>query len=165
MTLPSPTWSLRDEIGPLPFSIGVLLVLTLIVQVARPEPAPIDYTAAPRAPPPMTRAVAAPVWDASPILAHPLFTPGRGLAGAAGANQSASATLSDYVLLGIVRVGARGEAILRGPGGETISLRPGETLLGWRLAAVDQSGIVLQQGAIKRGVAVASPAGPKTGAP
>jgi hypothetical protein len=85
--------------------------------------------------------------------------------GAAGASQAASTTLSDYSVVGVVRVGARGEAILRGPAGETISLRAGETLLGWRLAAVHQAGIVLQQGDIKREVAVASPAAPKTGAP
>jgi hypothetical protein len=148
----------------LALSIGVLLVLTLVVQMARPAPAPIDHAAAPLSAPPITLSMAAPIPDATPILAHPLFTPGRGLAGAAGANQAASTTLSDYVLIGVVRVGPRGEAILRGPGG-AISLHAGDTLLGWRLAAVDQAGIVLQQGDIKRGVAVASPAAPKTGAP
>jgi hypothetical protein len=165
LTLPSHIRSLRDEIDPLALSIGVLLVLTLVVQMARPAPTPIDHAAALMAVPPITRAMAAPVPDATPILAHPLFTPGRGLAGAAGASQAASTTLSDYSVVGVVRVGARGEAILRGPAGETISLRAGETLLGWRLAAVHQAGIVLQQGDIKREVAVASPAAPKTGAP
>ncbi len=165
MTLPSPTWSLRDEIDPLPLSIGALLVLTLVVQMARPAPTPSDHAAAPVAAPLTAMAAPTPVPDTASILAHPLFTPGRGLAGAAGASEAASTTLSDYTLVGVFRVGGRGEAILRGPGGETVSLRAGETLLGWRLAAVDQAGIVLQQGDIRRAVAVASSAAPKPSAP
>ena len=168
MTLPSPirprqAWSLRDEIDPLPLSIGALLVVTLVVQLARPAPAPVDHalrTESQLAPTPIS--TAAP--DYPQILSRSLFTPGRGLAGGAGADQTASATLSDYTLVGVASVGGRGVAVLRGPSGNSVSLHAGESLLGWQVAAIGQGGVVLQQGDVRRQVAVSSPAAPKTGA-
>ena len=147
---------------PLPLAIGALLVLTLVVQLARPSPTP-----AARAAPPAYQPSALSAGPATPdypqILARPLFTPARGLSGGAGADQSASTALSDYVLVGVASVGGRGVAILRGPAGETVSLHAGQALLGWQLAAIGRDGVVLQQGDVRRKVAVSSPAAPKPG--
>lgn len=163
MTLPFPTWSLRDEIDPLPLSIGALLVVILVVQLARPEPAPADQSAAhPLRFAPAPLAAATP--DYPQILSRPLFSPTRGAAGGAGADQAASTTLSDYTLVGVTIMKGRGEAILRGPAGEVVSLRAGEALLGWRVAQIEQGAIVLQQGDVRRTVAVAGSAAPKPGA-
>lgn len=134
----------------------------IAVQLAWPSPAPADHATGPTA-------LAAPIaaadlpLDYPQVLARPLFTPARSATGAVGAGQTASAILSDYILVGVAHVAGRSEAVLRGPSGEVVSLRPGEALLGWRLAAVEAGGIVLQQGDIRRTVAVASPAGPKMG--
>ena len=160
--MPFPTWSLRDEIDPLPLSIGALLVLTLVVQIARPTPTPAARDAGP-APRFGLMATPAATPDYPQILARPLFNPARGVAGAAAAGEAASTSLSDYTLVGVVSIGGRGEAILRGPAGEVVNLHAGEALLGWRIAAIGQGGVVLQQGDVRRTVTVSSPAAPKTG--
>jgi hypothetical protein len=163
LTLPSPIWSLRDEIDPLPLSIGVLLMVAMAVQLAWPSPRPSDRAAGLQAPP--APAVAPSMTPDYPqILSRSLFTPSRSAAGAGLASQAASAVLSDYTLVGVAHVGGRGEAVMRGPGGEVVSLRAGDSLLGWQVAEVGQASIVLQQGDIRRVVAVSSSAAPKTGA-
>ena len=141
-----------------------MLVVTLVVQLARPEPMPADRSTAhvarfaPAPPIAATR-------DYPQILSRPLFTPARGAVGGARADQAASTTLSDYTLVGVTIVQGRGSAILRGPAGEVVNLRTGEALLGWRVAQIGQGGIVLQQGDVRRAVSVAASAAPKPGAP
>jgi hypothetical protein len=154
--LPSPTWSLRDEIDPLPLAIGALLMLTLVVQLARPATAPVPakVEAAVR-PAPTAPSVTAP--DYPGILSRSLFAPGRGGAGGLGTDDPASTTLSDYGLVGVAIVKGQGTAILRGPTGVVRSLHEGDTLLGWRLAAIGRDSIVLRQGDVSRLVPV-SPA-------
>ena len=148
----------------MPLALGGALMLTLIVQLARPAPAPTyrypDMVWRPAAIQAPARAP-----DYSGILSRPLFTPARGAAGGSGVDQAASTTLSDYTLVGVASVGGRGEAILRGPAGEVVNLRVGEALLGWDLASIGRGGIVLRQGDVQRAVAVSSSAAPKTGAP
>lgn len=161
--MPFPTWSLRDEIDPLPLTIGAVLMLTLVVQLARPAATPPDRGVGPQARPELSPASTA-TPDYARILSRPLFTPGRGAAGAAGVDQAASTSLSDYTLVGLASVGGRGEAVFRGPAGDVVSLRAGEALLGWQVAAIERDGIVLQQGDVRRKVQVASPAAPKLGA-
>ena len=138
-------------------------MVAMAVQLAWPGPKPSGRAARPPAPPtPVVASAVAP--DYPQILSRPLFTPSRGAAGAGLASQAASTVLSDYTLAGVTHVGGRGEAVMRGPGGEVVSLRPGDTLLGWQVAAVERGGIVLQQGDIRRVIAVSSSAAPKTGA-
>ena len=161
MTFQFPTRSLWDEISPLPLAIGGILVVTLVVQLARPAPTPAVTQGAANWRAPVTRTVG-PIPDYPQILAKSLFTPARGASD--GAAQSASTSLADYTVAGVASVGGRGLAIFRGPGAETVSLRAGQALLGWRLASVSNTGIVLQQGDARRTVAVGSSAGSKAGA-
>ncbi len=143
--------------------MGALLIAALAVQLAWPTPAPVARTAARVALPAPVAADRLPA-DYPRVLARPLFSPSRGAAGDAAAGQSASAALSDYTLVGVARVGGRGEAVFRDASGGTISLRTGEALLGWRLAAIEPGGVILQQGELTRAVKVSALAGPKTGA-
>jgi hypothetical protein len=164
LTLPFPTRSFRDDLDPLPLSIGALLVVSLVVQLARPAPAPQNRGPfiAPALPQPLS---AAPSPDGREILARPLFSPGRG---AGGAGQAASTSLSDYVVAGVAVVGGRGVAIFRGPAGEVLSLHPGDVLLGWRVAEIGRAAVVLQQGDIRRSAPVGAGAGaapPRPAAP
>jgi hypothetical protein len=147
----------------LPLATGGLLVVTLVVQLARPGPAPIPRQATADARPAISRTAAA-IADYPRILTRPLFDPARGASGGGAASASASTSLGDYTLVGVASVGGRAEAVLRGPGGETISLRPGEALLGWQIAAIDHGGMVLEQGDVRRAVAVGAPAAPRTDA-
>lgn len=156
-----PSRSLWDEISPLPLVIGGVLVVSLVVQLARPASVPVASPPYANWRPPVTR-VAAPIPDYPQILAKPLFSPARG-ASRAGAGQSAATSLGDYTLAGVASIGGRGLAIFHGPGNETASLHPGEALLGWRLASVNGAGVVLRQGDAQRTVAVGSSAGSKAG--
>lgn len=155
--------SLRDEIDPAPLAAGALLIVTLAVQLAWPTPAPVVRSAARVVLPPPVAADRLPA-DYPQVLAHPLFSPSRGAGGEAAIGQSAAAALSDYTLAGVARVGGRGEAVFRTAAGETLTLRTGEALLGWRLAAVEPGGVILQQGELTRAVKVSASAGPKSGA-
>lgn len=148
----------------MPLAVGGLLVVTLIVQLARPDAAPAPKPAAIQQRPVAARAVA-PIADYPQILARPLFNPARGASGVAAAGDAASTNLGDYTLVGVASVGGRGEAVLRGPGGQVIDLKAGEALLGWRVAEIGTAGVVLEQGDARRTVAVGAVAAPKTGAP
>jgi hypothetical protein len=142
-------------------AIGALLVLSLIVQLARPAAAPAPVKVGSTAPPASTApTVVTP--DYPEILSRPLFVPARARAGGSGTDDPASTTLSDYGLVGVAIVKGQGVAILRGPTGVVRSLRAGDTLLGWRLAAVGRDSIVLQQGDLRRVVAVSSAAPTQT---
>lgn len=147
----------------MPLSIGVLLVVTLVVQLARPERLAMDRGAAhPMGFAPTSAIATTP--DFPRILSRPLFTPARGAAGGTGADQAASTSLGDYSLVGVTIVKGQGSAILRGPAGQVVNLRAGEALLGWRVARIGQGGIVLQQGDVRRAVPVGASAAPKPGA-
>jgi hypothetical protein len=142
-------------------ALGGLLVVTLVVQLARPAPASSDGREAFAWRP--AAATSAPVvtGDYPRILERPLFTPARGASGAGAAGQSAGTSLGDYTLVGVASVGGRGVAVLRGPGGAVASLHPGEALLGWRIAEIGRGGVVLEAGGVRRVVAVGEPAEPK----
>ncbi|THD60625.1 hypothetical protein [Phenylobacterium sp.] len=150
----------RDEIDPAPLWIGGLLILGLVLQLAWPAPAPASRAARPAALPAPLASSVLPL-DYPQILVRPLFAPARGLTAAQG--QTASAALSDYTLVGVEQVGNRSEAVFRSAAGDVLSVRLGEALLGWRLAAVEPGGAVLQQGDVTRTIRVASSAAPPTG--
>ena len=139
-------------------------MVSLVVQLARPTPAPAggDVAAAPAV---GAAPVAAPVPDYPRILERPLFNPARGAEGATGAGQAASTALGDYTLVGVASIGGRGEAIWRGATGEVISLHAGDTLMGWRVAEIGRAGVVLEQTGVRRMVAAGASAAPKTAAP
>ena len=164
--MPFPTWSVRGEHHPSTLSVGalsvgVLLVVTLAAQLARPAPpAPVDH-GGPLTPPPAPTPPSITAPDYPRILARPLFAPARGAAGADDAAQAASTSLSDYTLVGVVSVAGRAEAILRGPADQIVGLRAGQALLGWQVATIGRAGVVLRRGDDRRVVAVSSTAGPK----
>jgi hypothetical protein len=165
LTLPFLSRSLRDEIEPLPLALGGLLVVTLVVQLARPGPTLSDQREAFAWRPVATTSAPSVLGDYPRILERPLFTPSRGAAGAGAAGQSAATSLGDYTLVGVASVGGRGVAVLRGPGGAVASLHAGEALLGWRIAEISRAGVVLEAGGVRRAVAVGAPAEAKAGTP
>lgn len=136
-------------------------MVSLVVQLARPTPAPVlgDVAAQPSQ---GAASKAAPTPDYPRILERPLFNPSRGAEGAAGAGQAASTALGDYTLVGVSSVGGRSEAIWRGAGGEVTTLRPGDALMGWRIAEIGHGGVVLEQAGVRRLVPAGASAAPKT---
>lgn len=136
-------------------------MVSLVVQLARPTPAPVagDVGAAPFLGP---QPRPAPIPDYPRILERTLFSPSRGAEGAAGMAGAASTALGDYTLVGVASVGGRGEAVWRGAAGEVISLHPGDVLMGWRLAEVGHGGVVLEQAGLRRTVPAGASAAPKT---
>lgn len=146
-------------------ALGGLLVVTLVVQLARPGATAPDQREAFAWRPAAATSAPSVVGDYQRILERPLFTPSRGAAGAGGAGQSAATSLGDYTLVGVASVGGRGVAVLRGPGGATASLHVGEALLGWRVAEIGHTGVVLEAGGVRRTVAVGAPAEAKASTP
>ena len=140
-----------------------MLIAGLAVQLAWPAPQSTDPAAAARraAPPAPPPSAVLPL-DYPQVLARPIFTPTRGAAADAGGD-SASASLSDYTLSGVARVGGGSLAVFRGAAGDVKSLRLGQALVGWRLVAVKPDSVVLQQGEVTREVRVAASAAPKPG--
>jgi hypothetical protein len=134
----------------------------LVVQLSWPSPTPAGVTARLASPPVPTATAPLPL-DYPLVLERSLFAPARGGQGAGGVG-TAAAALSDYTLVGVVRAGAHGQAVFRATSGEVVSLHEGEALLGWRLAAVERNGVVLQQGDVRRTIPVSTDARPP-GAP
>ena len=82
------------------------------------------------------------VGDYPQILARPLFTPTRNPSDSGLA--PVGAQLSDYSVVGTAVARGAGTAVVRDSTGQMRSLRVGDTLLGWRLAAIRPDGIVLE---------------------
>jgi hypothetical protein len=97
-----------------------------------------------------------PVYPA--ILARPLFTPVRAPGGADAGAGGAGAQLSDFSVVGVALGGRFAAAFVRGAGGEVRTLRPGDSLLGWKVAAVRPDAVVLEVEGRKRELPVAAQA-------
>lgn len=96
--------------------------------------------------------------DYAAILARPLFTPGRAPGGAGSDATAASAQLSDFTVVGVAVAPRFTAAFVRGPGGEVRTLRPGDSLLGWKVAGVRRDAVVLEVEGRKRELPVSAAA-------
>ena len=142
MTLAFPVPSRRADVGPAPLAAAALLLTILLVQLVLPHPATAPKRRAVR-PVPIADPAVAVVPDYPQILARPLFSPTRSSA-EAGADGSASAQLSDFSVVGVAIGQGLASAVLRGPGGETRMLKPGDRLIGWTVAAIRRDAVVLE---------------------
>jgi hypothetical protein len=79
-------------------------------------------------------------------------TPLTADAGTAG-EASAPAGLEAYVVLGSAAAGRARTALLRGPGGLR-SVRPGQSVAGWRVAAITRDAVTFSRGSRTRSLAV-----------
>ena len=122
--------------------LGTALVVGVVVQLLIPDSMP----AAPTAPRIMrSRAIAVLQAAQTPaypeILSHPLFSAERSAA------SGASATGGPLSLVGLASAGGRASVVLRASDGSDHVLGAGETLMGWRLAAIGSTSAELQRGA------------------
>lgn len=94
--------------------------------------------------------------DYPAILARPLFTPVRALGGAEAGG--AGAQLSDFTVVGVAVDRRFAAAFVRSAGGEVRTLRPGDSLLGWKVVAVRPDAVVLEVEGRQRELPVAAQA-------
>ena len=125
------------------------LVLILALQLALPyrTPLPGETTLAPRRPRPMT---VQPLPTYTQLLEAPIFAPDRAPGGAGGVpGKAANGSLDDVTVVGIAISRGRATAVVRTPGGSQ-TLKPGESLEGWRLVGMDGSHLSFARGAERR---------------
>lgn len=96
--------------------------------------------------------------DYPAILSRPLFTPVRAPGGADTDGGGASTQLSDFTVVGVAVDRRFAAAFVRTAGGEVRTLHPGDSLLGWRVAAVRSDAVVLEVEGRKRELPVAAQA-------
>ncbi|HEX8232268.1 MAG TPA: hypothetical protein VF559_02840 [Caulobacteraceae bacterium] len=118
------------------------LAAMLALQLAMPQRT--DLSDAPgRAPRLLRDPSAAPIGDYAAISRAPIFAPSRSAAG--GASGEATGCGS-FEALGVGLGGGAATAVLRTPGGAVVRARPGQTIEGWRVAAVTGNRVVLSRG-------------------
>ncbi|MGZ8370531.1 MAG: hypothetical protein ACXWVJ_02330 [Caulobacteraceae bacterium] len=101
--------------------------------------------------------VAMPIF-ASPVIGRAaLFSPGRTSSGGEG-GQSAGISLA-----GVLTSRGFASALVRGPDGKTVAVRPGQSVAGWRLAGVGADAVVLTRGSerLRLGVQQAADTAPQ----
>ena len=145
----------------MPAAIGVGLVAILVLQLARPGP---DLQPAVRTPQarPLAAVAMTPAPTVSQALARPLFSPTRSGTDSAGGGGEASASLADYMFVGTTFARQAGTAIVRTSAGSSRSLHVGDGLLGWTVAVIHPSEMVLERQAERMTVTVNSSLAPKT---
>jgi hypothetical protein len=87
--------------------------------------------------------------DVSAALQRPLFTPTRRPADAA-ASSAGPQRLEDFRLAGSIRSKGGTLAVLSLADGTTMTVRPGSTLLGWRVDSITAEGVRLRSGEATR---------------
>jgi hypothetical protein len=151
--------SRRVDVGPAPLAIVALLLAILLFQLALPRPgiAPKGRSILPA--PTFDPAVAV-VPDYPQILIRPLFSPTRSSTETGADEASASVQLSDFSLVGVAIGRGLATAVVRGPGGETRRLRPGDRLIGWTVAAIRPDAVELEADGRKRELPVTAQPAP-----
>jgi hypothetical protein len=131
------------------------LALALVVQAALPTAAPPPYAVSMHRVFVRDLAPPAAIGDFPAILAHPLFNPARSSDASEAGTPAAPAGV--FMLLGVATTRGSASAILRDAAGELRTLRLGESLDGWRLAAVGLESVVLTQGSLTQSLQVGAP--------
>lgn len=156
MAFPIP--SRRVEVGPAPLAVAALLLAILLFQLTLPHPTTAPHGRS-NAPAPIFDPAVGIVPDYPQILFHPLFSPTRSSAEAGADEASASVQLSDFSVVGVAIGKGVATAVVRGPGGVTRMLKPGDQLIGWTVTGVRRDAVVLEADGRKRELPVtAAPA-------
>ncbi len=128
--------------------LAALLALLLALMLAAQFVLPIDRPAAPVVPPVAVRAAPVPVSAATadPVLARrSIFRPTR-LARASGDAGAPVGPLDGASPVGVIKVRGAARLILQTPDGKTVTLRPGQSWQGWRLAAIGTDDVRFERG-------------------
>lgn len=132
-----------DRATRLPLGMALVLATSLAVQLltstdAEPPLGPVGGTRVSGAAVPRP----APVITDPAILARAMFAP----AASGTAGDAEDATLAGYRVVGAVRIGRRGYAIVRSPDQRTIKVRPGGRIGDWRLTTLTANAATLVRG-------------------
>jgi len=135
----------------------VVLLLMVGLQFIMPysEASPGVVGLAARRPRPVT---APPIPEYAAILRAPLFAPDRHPGESAAALPSGGGSLDGYAVLGAAVGPAIAMAVVSSPGGVPRTLRPGESLEGWRLLSVERSKVTFERNGVRRELIVGAPA-------
>lgn len=142
------------------FALAVLLLAQFAVPVSTPLPEASTLAARRLRP-----VQATPTAEYAEVLSAPLFSPSRRAAGATAVSGAGtgSAPLSApsgpdrYVLLGAATGNRLATALVRGPEGVR-AVRPGQSLGGWRVAAIGTDSVRLQRSGRSRVLRLSDPA-------
>jgi hypothetical protein len=134
-------------------ALAGLAAVQLVLPAASPPPQ-IDFRAA-RRPRPVT---IPPLPEYPAILRAPLFAPDRRPGDAAPSGAAGSGgSLDGYAVLGVVTGGGAADAVISGPGVTAQTVKRGEVVNGWRLAAVGATAAIFERGGVRRTLAVGAP--------
>jgi hypothetical protein len=128
----------------LPICLSALFAAILAFELVGPQTPSEASSRFGRMGPAPSFSVAAPP-DASATLQRPLFTPTRRPFGP-GAASAGPQRLEDFRLVGSIRSRAGTLAVLTLADGTMTTIRPGSTLLGWRVESVTAEGVRLRSG-------------------
>jgi hypothetical protein len=91
------------------------------------------------------------------ILSAPIFAPDRKPGDPASAG-SAGGDLAGYNAVGSVVGNGTASVVLSGPGGTVATLRPGDSVAGWRLLSVTRDTVVFERNGAQRTLSVGATA-------
>ena len=158
-------------VEPLPAALAALLTGGVAMQLALPGATQLPELLSGRARVSFTVAPATIPAVADPVInTRPLFSPTRTAAQPASKagtpGVQAPLTIADYALAGTaVARGSAATAAFRLGSGQTVTVRVGERIAGWRLAAVARDGVAITRGRARRALRVGQSAAPITGIP
>lgn len=149
----------------LPVAASIALVAMIGVQLVAPShtPLPPDPGLAMRR---IRTPTAAPMPDFPGILSSAIFSPDR----SPGADAGASGGVEAAQVIGVIGVGRAAAALVKMEPGPARFVRTGQTIGGWRVAAIAAGSVELAKGGRRRRLVVgaappANPAPPAPGAP
>jgi hypothetical protein len=102
-----------------------------------------------------------PVPEYSAILSAPIFAPDRKPGDAAAG--SGGGDLAGYSAVGAAVGHGVATVVLSGPGGTIATLRPGDSVAGWRLVSVAPDKVVFERNGSQRTLSVGAPTAPAPG--
>jgi hypothetical protein len=91
-------------------------------------------------------------------LSAPIFTPDRRPGVVEAGIAAAVNPLDGYAVLGVAVGGSAATALVSTPGGAPRTVRPGETLEGWRLVSVERSKVTFDRDGARHSLVVGAPA-------
>jgi hypothetical protein len=130
-----------------PFALALLLLALLLLQLLLPQEASFPEVGA-RVPRQLAAVEVQPLPAYAAILQRPLFVPGRRMEADSAPEAAAiavTASIARHAVVGVVRGNGGARAFLKMPDGNTRTLRPGDSLDGWQLAAITPAGALFRK--------------------
>ena len=146
-----------------PFVLALLLLALLLLQLLLPQAADMPEVGnrVPRQLPPVQ---AGPLPAYAAIVQRPLFVPGRRMEADEAqtlADITVAASVARYAIVGVLRGKGGARAFVKMPDGKIRTIRPGDQLDGWRLAAITAEGALFR----KEGESITLPVQPSNAPP